>query len=75
MWVAKYLGAYNIVGIPCGLWMGVICALFVQVVALIAINLSTSWTDEAWKVVNRVQTSHAIEWFQELTFTLTLSIC
>ncbi|XP_076897006.1 protein DETOXIFICATION 16-like [Bidens hawaiensis] len=53
------LGAYYIVGIPCavlfafilhvggmGLWMGIICALSVQVVALIAINLSTNWTDK-----------------------------
>ncbi|KAI3817238.1 hypothetical protein L1987_11027 [Smallanthus sonchifolius] len=68
------LGAYYIVGIPCalifafilhvggmGLWMGIICALTVQVVALIAINLSTNWTDEALKATNRVQTSIAIE--------------
>ncbi|KAI7734695.1 hypothetical protein M8C21_032114 [Ambrosia artemisiifolia] len=68
------LGAYYIVGIPCallfafilhvggmGLWMGIICALSVQVVALIAINLSTNWTDEAWKAINRVQPSNAIE--------------
>ncbi|KAF5794032.1 putative multi antimicrobial extrusion protein [Helianthus annuus] len=68
------LGAYYIVGIPCallfafvlhvggmGLWMGVICALSIQVVALIAINLSTNWTDEAWKAICRVQTSNAIE--------------
>ncbi|KAL8218644.1 hypothetical protein R6Q57_022017 [Mikania cordata] len=68
------LGAYYIVGIPCallfafilhvggmGLWMGIICALCVQVVALIAINLSTNWSDEALKVVNRVQTSIDIE--------------
>ncbi|KAD0410223.1 hypothetical protein E3N88_44308 [Mikania micrantha] len=68
------LGAYYIVGIPCallfafiihvggmGLWMGIICALCVQVVALIAINLSTNWSDEALKAVNRVQTSIAIE--------------
>ncbi|KAI3730624.1 hypothetical protein L1987_61796 [Smallanthus sonchifolius] len=68
------LGAYYIVGIPCavllafilhvggmGLWMGIICALSVQVVALIAINLSTNWTDEAMKVINRVQTSIGIE--------------
>ncbi|KAJ0545390.1 putative multi antimicrobial extrusion protein [Helianthus annuus] len=68
------LGAYYIVGIPCallfafvlhvggmGLWMGIICALSIQVVALIAINLSTNWTDEAWKAIHRVQTSNAIE--------------
>ncbi|MFS7959539.1 putative multi antimicrobial extrusion protein [Helianthus anomalus] len=68
------LGAYYIVGIPCallfafvlhvggmGLWMGIICALTIQVVALIVINLSTNWTDEAWKAIHRVQTSNAIE--------------
>lgn len=68
------LGAYYGVGIPCallfafvlqvggmGLWMGVICALSVQVVALIAINLSTNWNDEAWKAIDRVQTSIGIE--------------
>ncbi|KAJ0537758.1 putative multi antimicrobial extrusion protein [Helianthus annuus] len=68
------LGAYYIVGIPCallfafvlhvggmGLWMGIICALSIQVVALIAINLSTNWTDEVWKAIHRVQTSNAVE--------------
>nr|XP_043639908.1 protein DETOXIFICATION 16-like isoform X2 [Erigeron canadensis]XP_043639914.1 protein DETOXIFICATION 16-like isoform X2 [Erigeron canadensis] len=51
------LGAYYAVGIPfallfafilhvggMGLWMGIICALSIQVVALVVINLSTSWT-------------------------------
>ncbi|KAL7588493.1 hypothetical protein Lser_V15G37164 [Lactuca serriola] len=67
------LGAYYVVGIPCallfafvlhvggmGLWMGIICALSVQVVALVAINLSTNWNDEAWKAINRVQTSREV---------------
>ncbi|KAK1416093.1 hypothetical protein QVD17_31881 [Tagetes erecta] len=68
------LVAYYIVGIPCallfafvlhvggmGLWMGIICALSVQVVVLIVINLSTNWTDESLKAINRVQTSIVIE--------------
>ncbi|GKC18847.1 DETOXIFICATION 16-like protein isoform X1 [Tanacetum coccineum] len=68
------LGAYYVVGIPCallfaftlnvggmGLWMGIICALSVQVLALIAINLSTNWTDEARKAINRVQASIDVE--------------
>ncbi|XP_071691079.1 protein DETOXIFICATION 16-like [Rutidosis leptorrhynchoides] len=68
------LGAYYIVGIPCsllfafilhvggmGLWMGIICALSIQVVVLIAINLSTDWTNEARKAVYRIQTSVDID--------------
>ncbi|XP_024990522.1 protein DETOXIFICATION 16-like [Cynara cardunculus var. scolymus] len=68
------LGAYYVVGIPCallfafilhvggmGLWLGIICALSVQVVALVVINLLTNWDDEALKAVNRVQTSIDIE--------------
>ncbi|KAI3733897.1 hypothetical protein L6452_13355 [Arctium lappa] len=68
------LGAYYVVGIPCallfafilhvggmGLWLGIICALSVQVVALVVINLFTNWDDEAWKAVTRVQKSIDIE--------------
>ncbi|KVI05379.1 Multi antimicrobial extrusion protein [Cynara cardunculus var. scolymus] len=44
-----------------GLWLGIICALSVQVVALVVINLLTNWDDEALKAVNRVQTSIDIE--------------
>ncbi|XP_075088425.1 protein DETOXIFICATION 16-like [Nicotiana tabacum] len=62
------LGAYYVVGLPSsvlfafvfqtggmGLWMGIICALLVQNVALIAINICTNWDKEASKAVNRVQ--------------------
>ncbi|PRQ40239.1 putative multi antimicrobial extrusion protein [Rosa chinensis] len=53
------LGAYYVVGIPSavlfafilhiggmGLWMGIICALFVQVTALVAVNACTDWHQE-----------------------------
>uniref|UniRef100_M1A5S6 Fertility restorer n=1 Tax=Solanum tuberosum TaxID=4113 RepID=M1A5S6_SOLTU len=53
------LGAYYVVGLPSsvlfafvfdtggmGLWMGIICALLVQNVALIAINICTNWDKE-----------------------------
>ncbi|KAL3501812.1 hypothetical protein ACH5RR_036261 [Cinchona calisaya] len=62
------LGAYYVVGVPIavlfafvfhiggmGLWMGIICGLSVQVVALIIVNLCTDWDSEARKAVNRVQ--------------------
>ncbi|KAK9276258.1 hypothetical protein L1049_005789 [Liquidambar formosana] len=54
------LGAYYVVGIPSavlfafifhiggmGLWMGIICGLSLQVVALVTINLCTNWDQEA----------------------------
>lgn len=53
------LGAYYVVGIPTavlfafilhiggmGLWMGIICALLVQVTALVAVNARTDWHQE-----------------------------
>ncbi|KAL7110652.1 hypothetical protein ACP275_05G039200 [Erythranthe tilingii] len=62
------LGAYYVVGIPCavilafvfhiggmGLWMGIICGLSVQALALIIINLCTNWDHEAMKAVDRVR--------------------
>lgn len=62
------LGAYYVVGLPSsilfafvfhtggmGLWMGIICALLVQNVALIVINICTNWDKEARKAVNRVR--------------------
>ncbi|XP_027095890.1 protein DETOXIFICATION 16 [Coffea arabica] len=62
------LGAYYIVGIPSavllafffhiggmGLWMGIICGLSVQVVALVTVNLCTDWDNEARMAVNRIQ--------------------
>lgn len=67
------LGAYYIVGIPSavlfafllhiggmGLWMGIICGLCVQVVALVTINLCTNWDDEARKTVTGVQSCSSV---------------
>ncbi|KAJ0962766.1 hypothetical protein J5N97_027888 [Dioscorea zingiberensis] len=64
------LGAYYIVGIPAsillafvfhiggkGLWIGIICALFVQAVSFLAITLSTDWEKEAKKAKERVYSS------------------
>ncbi|KAF8364564.1 hypothetical protein HHK36_033464 [Tetracentron sinense] len=61
------LGAYYVVGIPSavlfafvfhvggkGLWMGIICGLSVQLMALLAINICTNWEQEARKAINRV---------------------
>ncbi|CAD5186393.1 unnamed protein product [Musa acuminata subsp. malaccensis] len=66
------LGAYYVVGIPSaimfafflhiggkGLWMGIICALVVQVLVLTAAILRTDWGQEAKKARDRV-TSAAI---------------
>lgn len=68
------LGAYYVVGIPfsvflafffhmggMGLWIGIICGLSVQAVALIIVNLCTNWDDEVMKAVNRVQATQALE--------------
>ncbi|KAA8532617.1 hypothetical protein F0562_032567 [Nyssa sinensis] len=62
------LGAYYVVAIPSsvllafifhiggmGLWMGIICGLSVQVLALVTINLRTDWDHEARKAASRVQ--------------------
>ncbi|KAF9604205.1 hypothetical protein IFM89_004911 [Coptis chinensis] len=64
------LGAYYLVGIPCavllafvlhlggeGLWLGIICALIVQVTSLLIITLSTNWDQEAKKASDRVYDS------------------
>ncbi|KAJ6431774.1 hypothetical protein OIU84_019119 [Salix udensis] len=62
------LGAYYVVAIPLavlfafifhiggmGLWMGIICGLVVQVVALVAINACTDWDREAAKAISQVE--------------------
>lgn len=62
------LGAYYVVAIPCavlfafylhiggmGLWMGIICGLCVQIIALIAVNFFTTWDQEASKAMDRAQ--------------------
>lgn len=61
------LGAYYIVGIPLalllafvlhvggkGLWMGIICGLFVQMLLFSAITYCTNWEKEARKAKDRV---------------------
>ncbi|KAM7484616.1 hypothetical protein LguiA_000625 [Lonicera macranthoides] len=40
-----------------GLWIGIICGLSVQVIALVTINLSTNWNNEAKKAANGTQTT------------------
>ncbi|XP_035540623.1 protein DETOXIFICATION 16-like isoform X3 [Juglans regia] len=49
------LGAYYV-----GLWMGIISALSVQVIALITVNLYTDWNIEAMKAARGVQKSDII---------------
>ncbi|XP_022738656.1 protein DETOXIFICATION 16-like [Durio zibethinus] len=61
------LGSYYLVGIPCaivlafvldvggkGLWLGIICALAVQVTCLSTITIRTNWEQEARKATERV---------------------
>ncbi|GLT35050.1 hypothetical protein SLA2020_095340 [Shorea laevis] len=62
------LAAYYVVGIPSavlfafvfhiggmGLWMGIICGLSVQVIALVTLNSCTNWDNEAEKAMQRDQ--------------------
>lgn len=64
------LGAYYAVGIPCaillafvmnvggkGLWIGIICALTVQVLVLVSVILNIDWDKEARRARDRLQTS------------------
>ncbi|KAK4767584.1 hypothetical protein SAY86_015334 [Trapa natans] len=64
------LGSYYIIGIPSaillafvlhvggkGLWLGIICALFVQVLSLLLITVRTNWDKEAKKATERVYDS------------------
>ncbi|XP_050218411.1 protein DETOXIFICATION 16-like isoform X2 [Mercurialis annua] len=66
------LGAYYLIGIPCsillafvyhfggkGLWTGLIVALFVQVIGLSTVTLSTNWEKEAKKASDRVHSNSA----------------
>ncbi|CAI9096096.1 OLC1v1032168C2 [Oldenlandia corymbosa var. corymbosa] len=68
------LGAYYVIAIPSavlfafffriggmGLWMGIICGLSVQVVALVTVNLCTNWDNEAQKAIDRVRCFRANE--------------
>ncbi|KAK0575076.1 hypothetical protein LWI29_033688 [Acer saccharum] len=64
------LGAYYGVAIPCavlfafyfqvggmGLWMGIICGLCVQIIALVIVNAFTNWDQETTKAMHRAQKS------------------
>ncbi|KAM1026524.1 hypothetical protein ACFX15_038814 [Malus domestica] len=64
------LGAYYLVGIPLailmafvlhvggkGLWLGIICALIVQVLLLLTVTIRTNWEKEANKATERVYES------------------
>ncbi|KAJ4961265.1 hypothetical protein NE237_021175 [Protea cynaroides] len=76
------LGAYYLVGVPSaivfafvlhiggkGLWMGIVCALLVQVLSLLIITMRTNWNIEAAKAKERVNDSKisvdSIEWEAE----------
>ncbi|RLM66253.1 protein DETOXIFICATION 16-like [Panicum miliaceum] len=61
------LGAYYLIGIPAafcfaflyhlggmGLWLGIICALIVQMLLLLAITLCSNWEKEALKAKDRI---------------------
>ncbi|BBH04142.1 MATE efflux family protein [Prunus dulcis] len=61
------LGSYYLVGIPLaivfsfvihiggkGLWLGIICALIVQVLSLLTVTIRTNWEKEAKKATERV---------------------
>ncbi|CAL5032719.1 unnamed protein product [Urochloa decumbens] len=64
------LGAYYLIGIPAafcfsflyhlggmGLWLGIICALVVQMLLLLAITLCSNWEKEALKAKDRIFSS------------------
>ncbi|GAB4860997.1 Protein DETOXIFICATION 16 [Ancistrocladus abbreviatus] len=64
------LGSYYLVGIPSaillafvlhiggkGLWLGIICALIVQVVSLLVVTLRTNWEKQAKQAAERVHES------------------
>ncbi|KAL6183250.1 hypothetical protein ACLB2K_044661 [Fragaria x ananassa] len=64
------LGSYYLVGIPLavlmafflhiggkGLWLGIICALIVQVLSLLTITIRTNWEKEAKQATERVYDS------------------
>ncbi|OIT05355.1 PREDICTED: protein DETOXIFICATION 16-like [Nicotiana attenuata] len=69
------LGSYYLVGIPSavlmafalhiggkGLWLGIICALLVQVLSLLFITMRANWEQEAQKAEERVEeTTLAVE--------------
>uniref|UniRef100_A0A1J3I6G2 Protein DETOXIFICATION n=1 Tax=Noccaea caerulescens TaxID=107243 RepID=A0A1J3I6G2_NOCCA len=68
------LGSYYFVGVPSGLllgfhfhiggrglWLGIICALFVQVTCLSLVTIFTNWDEEAKKATKRVESSSGVK--------------
>ncbi|VVB15709.1 unnamed protein product [Arabis nemorensis] len=68
------LGSYYLVGIPTGLllgfhfhvggrglWLGIICALVVQVICLSLVTIFTNWEEEAKKATKRVESSSSVK--------------
>ncbi|KAL1207529.1 Protein DETOXIFICATION 16 [Cardamine amara subsp. amara] len=68
------LGAYYFIGVPSGLllafhfhvggrglWLGIICALTVQVFCLSLVTIFTNWDEEANKATNRVESSSSVK--------------
>ncbi|RVX17866.1 Protein detoxification 16 [Vitis vinifera] len=69
------LGAYYLVGIPCallftfdfglggkGLWMGILCALFLQMLCLLVVTLQTNWEQQAKKAEAEVCRSRYMDY-------------
>uniref|UniRef100_A0A0D3EAC5 Protein DETOXIFICATION n=1 Tax=Brassica oleracea var. oleracea TaxID=109376 RepID=A0A0D3EAC5_BRAOL len=67
------LGSYYFVGVPSGLllgfhfhvggrglWLGIICALVVQVICLSLVTVFTNWDEEAKKATERVESSSGV---------------
>lgn len=67
------LGAYYAVGIPSavlfafflhiggmGLWMGIICGLSMQIIALVTVIATTNWDHEATNALHRAQRTDSL---------------
>ncbi|KAJ4960054.1 hypothetical protein NE237_019964 [Protea cynaroides] len=67
------IGAYYLIGIPVaiisafvlhigakGLWLGIVCALFAQVLSFLIVTMRTNWNQEAKKALDRVLISSDI---------------
>jgi MATE family multidrug resistance protein len=46
-----------------GLWLGIICALVVQVFGLGLVTIFTNWDEEAKKATNRIESSSSVKDF------------
>ncbi|XP_019096093.1 PREDICTED: protein DETOXIFICATION 16 [Camelina sativa] len=70
------LGSYYLVGVPSGLllafhfhvggrglWLGIICALVVQVFGLALVTIFTNWDEEAKKATHRVESCSSVKDF------------